>query len=139
MSLIHHFFAVDSLSEKIFCWDLILIYFALKFLHDGFLSVLRASLWDQIQQHTMSKIEVELFSHLHNLSLRWHLSRKTGEVISIIDRGSYSIPALTDFLIFTTIPAFIDVFVGVTFFLVTFSWYFDVIFFVTMILYIVDK
>lgn len=44
----------------------------------GFLNNLRSFLWIRIQQFTTREIEVQLFAHLHSLSLRWHLSRKTG-------------------------------------------------------------
>jgi len=46
----------------------------------GLLNNLRSFLWIKVQQYTTREIEVELFRHLHNLSLRWHLARKTGEV-----------------------------------------------------------
>ena len=39
----------------------------------GFLSNIRSFLWINVQQYTMRTTMVEVFSHLHNLSLRWHL------------------------------------------------------------------
>ena len=60
----------------------------------GLLPNLRSFLWIKVQQYTSRSVQVELFEHLHNLSLRWHLHRKTGEVIRMVDRGSTSIENL---------------------------------------------
>lgn len=70
---------VDGLSEKTseFRWDWIAIYVGFKFLQGGgtgtmgLLNNLRSFLWIRIQQYTTRTIEVELFRHLHSLSLRW--------------------------------------------------------------------
>ena len=60
----------------------------------GLLPNVRSFLWIKVQQYTSRSVQVELFEHLHNLSLRWHLHRKTGEVIRMVDRGSTSIENL---------------------------------------------
>lgn len=68
------------------------------FLHfpgsSGFVSNVRSFLWIRVQQYTNRVVQVRLFSHLHSLSLRWHLGRKTGEVLRSIDRGTSSINSL---------------------------------------------
>lgn len=60
----------------------------------GFISNLRSFLWIRVQQFTNRVVQVRLFSHLHSLSLRWHLGRKTGDVLRSIDRGTTSINSL---------------------------------------------
>lgn len=57
----------------------------------GFISNVRTFLWIRVQQFTSREVQVELLRHLHNLSLRWHLERKTGEVLRSVDRGTSSI------------------------------------------------
>lgn len=52
---------------------------------------MRTFLWIRVQQFTSREVQVELLRHLHNLSLRWHLERKTGEVLRSVDRGTSSI------------------------------------------------
>lgn len=47
-----------------------------------------------MQQFTSRRVELRLFSHLHELSLRWHLGRRTGEVLRIVDRGTSSVTGL---------------------------------------------
>lgn len=123
-------------------WDWILIYVGFKFLQGGgtgsmgLLNNLRSFLWIRIQQYTTREIEVELFAHLHSLSLRWHLARKTGEVLRVMDRGTDSINNLLNYILFSIAPTIIDILIAVIFFTVTFNWYFGIIVFVTMVLYI---
>lgn len=42
----------------------------------------------------MLEIEIDMYRHLHKLSLSWHLSKKTGEIVRILDRGTGSINTL---------------------------------------------
>lgn len=102
----------------------------------GFLNNLRSFLWIRIQQYTTREIEVALFSHLHGLSLRWHLARKTGEVLRVMDRGTDSINNLLNYIIFSIAPTIIDILIAVGFFITTFNLWFGLIIFVTMSLYI---
>ncbi|EAT40111.1 AAEL008134-PA [Aedes aegypti] len=136
---------VDSLSERplVFRWDWVLIYVAFKFLQGGgtgsmgVLNNLRSFLWIRIQQYTTREIEVELFRHLHSLSLRWHLNRKTGEVLRVMDRGTDSINNLLNYILFSITPTIVDILVAVVFFVMAFNWWFGFIVFLTMALYIV--
>lgn len=79
---------------------------------------------------------MELFRHLHSLSLRWHLARKTGEVLRIMDRGTDSINNLLNYILFSIAPTIIDIIVAVSYFVAAFNVWFGLIVFITMILYI---
>ncbi|KAF2900621.1 hypothetical protein ILUMI_05560 [Ignelater luminosus] len=136
---------VDSMiaTPLVFRWDWILIYVGFKFLQGGgtggmgVLNNLRSFLWIRIQQYTTREIEVELFRHLHSLSLRWHLSRKTGEVLRIMDRGTDSINNLLSYILFSIFPTIVDIIIAVVFFISVFNGWFGLIVFVTMLLYII--
>lgn len=125
-----------------FCWDLILIFVALKFLQgggtggQGVLNNIRTFLWIKVQQYTTREIELSLFSHLHTLSLRWHLSRKTGELLRVMSRGTNSINGLLSYLIFSILPTIIDVVVAIVYFTTAFNVWFGLIVLVTMALYL---
>jgi len=80
--------------------------------------------------------QVELFKHLHGLSLRWHLSRKTGEVLRVMDRGTESINNLLNYILFSILPTIIDILVAVGYFISAFNGWFGLIVFITMSLYI---
>ncbi|VVC38664.1 ABC transporter-like,ABC transporter, conserved site,Mitochondrial ABC-transporter, N-terminal five TM [Cinara cedri] len=133
---------VDSLTAVplVFRWDLILIYIGIKFLQGGlgmgFLNNFRSFLWIRVQQYTKREVEISLFRHLHELSLKWHLSRKTGEVLRIMDRGTDSTNSLLSFILFNIGPTIIDIIVAVIFFLSYFNWMMGTVVFITMVLYI---
>lgn len=139
---------VDSMTPEgkepvRFRWDWILYYVLFKFLQGGgtggmgLLNNLRSFLWIRIQQYTTREVEVELFRHLHSLSLRWHLSRKTGEVLRVMDRGTDSINNLLNYILFSILPTIVDIIVAVVFFVAAFNAWFGLIVFVTMVMYIV--
>jgi ATP-binding cassette subfamily B (MDR/TAP) protein 6 len=133
---------VEGASALVFRWDLILIYVALKFMQGGgtggmgLLNNLRSFLWISVQQYTTREVEVDLFRHLHGLSLRWHLGRKTGEVLRVMDRGTDSINNLLNYILFSIAPTIIDILVAVIYFITYFNAWFGLIVFVTMALYI---
>lgn len=119
-----------------------LIYVALSFLQGGgtggmgLFNNLRTFLWIRVQQYTTREIEIELFRHLHQLSLRWHLQRKTGEVLRVMDRGTDSINNLLNYIVFSIAPTILDLLVAVAYFVYAFNWWFGLIVFLTMFLYI---
>lgn len=132
--------SVDNIENRVFCWELIIVYCAFKFLQGsagkmGFLKNVREITWAQVEQYTEREIEVKLFAHLHSLSLRWHLDRKTGEVLRIMDRGTYSVNSLINYTIFMIAPMIIDVVVSIGFLSITFNWYIGFIVFIMMVLY----
>ena len=81
-------------------------------------------------------VQVRLFSHLHALSLRWHLSRKTGEVLRVVDRGTTSVNQLLNYIVFSIMPTIVDIVIAIIYFLVKFNAWFALIVFVTMTVYL---
>ena len=138
---IYHKIIVDSLADKNAPWPWlpVLIWVVLKALQGGgigtgVLGNLRTFLWIRVQQFTALEIQVKLnihsikcctqvglFHHIHQLSLKWHMSRKTGEVLRVMDRGTSSINNLLQYLIFSIIPTFIDIGVAIVFFCFEFN------------------
>ena len=45
----------------------------------------------RVTQHAQKSLRLHLFAHLHGLSIRWHLNRKTGEVVKVMDRAVNSV------------------------------------------------
>ncbi|XP_034033300.1 ATP-binding cassette, sub-family B (MDR/TAP), member 6a [Thalassophryne amazonica] len=118
------------------------IYVLLKFLQgggagsSGFISNLRSFLWIRVQQFTNRVVQVRLFAHLHSLSLRWHLGRKTGEVLRSIDRGTTSINSLLSYIVFSIFPTIADIVISIIYFITNFNAWFGLIIFVCMTLYL---
>ncbi|XP_075221420.1 ABC transporter ATP-binding protein/permease Hmt-1 [Lycorma delicatula] len=137
-------YIVDSMTTVplFFRWDLVVIYVGFKFLQGqgtggmGLINNLRSYLWIGIQQYSSRQVQVSLFQHLHGLSLSWHLKRKTGEVLRVMDRGTDSINSLLNYIYFSIVPTIIDIFVAVIYFVTLFNSWFGLIVFVTMMLYI---
>jgi len=65
---------------------------------------LRDGIFAKVQYHAMREVGVKTFAHLHALSLRFHLERKTGGLSRVIDRGVKGIDTLLSFAIFSIFP-----------------------------------
>ncbi|XP_070564941.1 ATP-binding cassette sub-family B member 6-like [Ptychodera flava] len=127
----------------VFPWKDIMIYVLLKFLQGGlgvgsigFLNNIRTFMWIKVQQYTSRTIQIRLFSHLHSLSLRWHLGRKTGEVLRLMDRGTQSINNLLNYVLFNIVPTIVDIIIAIIYFTTAFNIYFGLIVFIAMALYL---
>ena len=135
-------FRVNENQQVKFPVKLIIVYVFLRFLQGGavgsigLLNNLRVFFWIKVQQYTSRTMQVDLFAHLHALSLRWHLGRKTGEVLSVMDRGTSSITNLLNYIIFNILPTFADIGVAVVYFIIAFDAWFGLIVFVTMAFYL---
>ncbi|XP_075037121.1 ATP-binding cassette sub-family B member 6 [Mixophyes fleayi] len=118
------------------------IYVLLKLLQGGgagatgFVSNLRTFLWIRVQQFTNRNVQIRLFAHLHSLSLRWHLGRKTGEVLRSVDRGTSSINSLLSYIVFSILPTIADIIIGIIYFTSSFNAWFGLIIFICMTLYL---
>ncbi|XP_031156309.1 ATP-binding cassette sub-family B member 6, mitochondrial [Sander lucioperca] len=118
------------------------IYTLLKFLQgggagtSGFISNLRQFMWIKVQQFTSRGVQVCLFSHLHGLSLRWHLERRTGDVLRSVDRGTSSINNLLSYILFSILPTICDIIIAIIYFVSYFNIWFGLIVFTCMVLYL---
>jgi ATP-binding cassette subfamily B protein len=65
---------------------------------------LRDGVFAQVQYHAMREVAVETFAHVHTLSLRFHLERKTGGLSRVIERGTKGIDTLLSFALFSIFP-----------------------------------
>lgn len=127
---------MDSLDKKVFCWDLILVYVGLQFLSLGPLWAVRSFLWQHVENFINRNVETKFFAHLHKLSLRWHLSRRSGEVLELMNSASYSISSLASYCLFSFGPAILDILTSVVFLTATFNWYFGLLITITLVLYL---
>ena len=74
------------------------------------------------------------FNHLLSLSLSFHMRRKTGEVLRILDRGQ-AINRVFELLLFNIVPAFVDIIVALGIFIWKFGWELAVVVAVVMFTY----
>ena len=77
---------------------------------------LRNGIFETVGQDATRRLAEEVFAHLHRLSLRFHLERRTGAVTKVIERGTKSIDMMLYFLLFNIAPTIIQLaIVGVLF------------------------
>ncbi|NNC73082.1 MAG: ABC transporter ATP-binding protein/permease [Sphingomonadaceae bacterium] len=69
---------------------------------------LRNVVFEKVGQTAARRLTENVFAHLHNLSLRYHLDRKTGGVTKIIERGTKSIDTMLYFLLFNIGPTAVE-------------------------------
>src|ERR1700743_2380587 len=65
---------------------------------------LRDGVFARVQYHAMRQVAVQTFAHVHTLSLRFHLERKTGGLSRVIERGTKGIDTLLSFALFSIFP-----------------------------------
>ncbi|SKB53102.1 ABCB family ABC transporter ATP-binding protein/permease [Sphingopyxis flava] len=69
---------------------------------------LRNVVFERVGQDATRELAIATFTHLHALSLRFHLARRTGEVTKVIERGTKSIDTMLYFLLFNIAPTLIE-------------------------------
>jgi len=114
---------------------LLLAYGALRFLTVLF-GELRDVVFARVIQSTMRSIALEVFSHLHSLSLRFHLDRQTGGLSRDIERGVSGIRFLMNFMLFNILPTLFEIGLVVTILLQRFDARFGLVIIVTLSIYI---
>ena len=72
------------------------------------LNEVRDALFARVAQHAVRALALRVFEHLHSLSIRFHLSRKTGALNRFIDRGTNSVHFLLSFVAFNVVPTVIE-------------------------------
>ncbi|MBS0124141.1 ABCB family ABC transporter ATP-binding protein/permease [Thetidibacter halocola] len=118
--------AVDTLSGDVS--DLMLgavgltvAYGMARLLSTGF-QQLRDAVFAKVGQRALRQLALETFTHIHALSLRYHITRKTGGLSRIIERGVKGVDFLLRFLIFSIGPLALElILVGAVLF-----WLFDI-------------
>jgi ATP-binding cassette subfamily B protein len=97
---------------------------------------LRDAIFARVGQRALRSLALETFEHIHALSLRYHISRKTGGLSRIIERGVKGVDFLLRFMLFSIIPLLIELTLVATILFIVFDvWYLAVIL-VTISLYI---
>ncbi len=97
---------------------------------------IREGLFAKVVQNAIRRVALVTFRHLHSLSLRFHIERRTGGVTRAIDRGTKGIEFMLTFLMFNVIPTLLEIAVVCILLWVLFDWRFAVVPLVTILAYI---
>ena len=69
---------------------------------------LRNAVFEKVGQDAARRLAAQVFRHIHSLSLRFHLERRTGSLSKIVERGTKSIDMMLYFLLFNIAPTIIE-------------------------------
>ncbi|KTF70511.1 metal ABC transporter permease [Sphingomonas sp. WG] len=69
---------------------------------------LRNAVFERVGQDATRRLASDVFRHLHQLSLRFHLNRRTGAVTKVVERGTKSIDTMLYFLLFNIAPTILE-------------------------------
>ncbi len=86
---------------------LLLAYGALK-LSNALFTELRDVLFVRVRYRAMRRLTLRTLAHLHDLSLRFHLERKTGAISRDLERGARSLSTLLNYLAFSILPVAVE-------------------------------
>ncbi|MCV3240138.1 ABCB family ABC transporter ATP-binding protein/permease [Mesorhizobium sp. ZC-5] len=113
---------------------LVIAYNVVRIVQWGF-NQLRDALFAQVGQHAVRQLAYKTFVHMHNLSLRFHLERRTGGLSRIIERGTKGIETIVRFTILNTLPTILEFALTAVIFAVAYGWLYVVVVAVTVAVY----
>ncbi|KAK4230903.1 putative heavy metal tolerance protein precursor [Podospora fimiseda] len=88
--------------------------------NSGLLGSLRSIFWVDVSQHTYLALTTSAFEHVHWLSLDFHLGKRTGEVLSALNKGA-SINQFLEQVTFQVLPMLIDLLAAILYFYAIFG------------------
>ncbi len=97
---------------------------------------LRDALFARVGQHAVRNLAYKTFVHMHNLSLRYHLQRRTGGLSRIIERAINGIEIVVRFTILNTLPTFLEFGFAAAVITYQFNWTYLAVIAATIALYV---
>src|SRR5215469_1677818 len=97
----------------------------------------RDALFAAVAMNAVRRLAIEVFEHLHRLSLRFHLERKTGGLTRVLERGRNAIETLIRTSMLTAVPTVVEFAMIVAAMLVTFDWRYVIAISVTVVVYLI--
>ena len=97
---------------------------------------LRDAVFARVGQRAIRRLAIETFRHIHALSLRYHITRKTGGLSRIIERGVKGVDFLLRFMLFSVGPLILELSMVSIFFSLYFGWQYMVVVVVTIAIYV---
>jgi ATP-binding cassette subfamily B protein len=101
--------AMDKPTAMIAVPVILIISYGLLRLFSTLFGEIRDAVFAKVTQRAIRRVALQVFEHLHNLSLRFHLERQTGGVSRDIERGTRGISFLLTFLLFNILPTLLEI------------------------------
>ncbi len=126
---------INGHSELLLPLSFLLIYGLLR-LASSLFNELRDAVFARVRHGAMRSVSLKVLEHLHRLSLRFHLERKTGGLSRDIDRGTRSVSSLMNFMVFSILPTLVEITLVAIILLTRYDIWFAIVTFVAVISYI---
>ncbi len=132
---------VDALDtnghkELLLPLSFLLIYGLLR-LTSSLFNELRDAVFARVRHGAMRSVSLKVLEHLHRLSLRFHLERKTGGLSRDIDRGTRSVSSLMNYMVFSILPTLVEITLVAFILLSRYDAWFAIVTFLAVITYII--
>jgi ATP-binding cassette subfamily B protein len=140
MSPLFYKYAVDALTvpnPAIIAVPLAMIvaYGAARVMSQGF-NELRNAVFAKVGQRAVRQVALSAFRHIHALSLRFHLERRTGGLARAVERGTAGIEFLLSFMLFNVVPTVFEIALVCAILWRLYNWAFAIVTLVTIVTYI---
>ena len=134
---------IDTLNIKVDSGEALLAIPAALIVAYGLLRIsaslfneLREALFAKVTQNAVRKVALQVFEHLHALSLSFHLARQTGGVSRDIERGTRGIQSLIQYSLYSILPTLIEFILVLGYLAYTYDIWFALITLVALVFYI---
>jgi ATP-binding cassette subfamily B protein len=114
----------------------LLVMYGLLRLASSLFNELRDAVFARVRHGSMRSVSLKVLEHLHRLSLRYHLERKTGGLSRDIERGTRSVSSLMNYMVFSILPILVEITLIAGILLTRYNVWFAVITFVSVTVYI---
>ena len=114
---------------------LIIAYGLARVMSQGF-NELRNAVFAKVSQRAIRRLALTAFRHIHALSLRFHLERRTGGLARAVERGTAGIDFLLSFMLFNVVPTVFEILLVCGILWRLYNWAFAAVTFTTIVLYI---
>jgi ATP-binding cassette subfamily B protein len=135
-------FLVDSMSVPPGLQTLIvvpvalIIAYGLLRLSASLFTELRELIFSRVTESAVRTVALQVFEHLHALSLRFHLSRQTGGMTRDIERGTRGIQSLISYSLYSILPTMVELGLVLGYFVWAYNYSFALITLVALVLYV---
>jgi ATP-binding cassette, subfamily B, heavy metal transporter len=115
----------------------LIVAYGLLRLSTSLFAELRELIFSKVTEYASRHVGLQVFNHLHALSLRFHLSRQTGGMTRDIERGTRGIQSLISFSLYSIIPTLIELAMVLGYFFYAYDIWFVVVTSIALLFYIV--
>lgn len=129
---------MNGTSQSVFSVVTLIVIYGIARLSSMVLNDVREVMFSRVLYRAIRILALDVFRHLHSLSLRFHLDRQTGAVTRYIEQGVQAMERLIQFTTYGLLPTVVEIFFMWVLILLLFPYYFFLIIFATISLYIIS-